>query len=61
MADALSKSKRVELDGKEDRGEKRGKEEQEVAVIMRSSIVLTEEIEMWKEAQENDPVIRDTI
>ena len=34
---------------------------QEIAVMTRSSIVASEEIEEWKTAQEEDPVVRDTI
>ena len=34
---------------------------QEIAVMNRSSIVASEEIEEWKTAQEEDPIVRDTI
>ena len=33
----------------------------EIAMMARSSIVATEEVKIWKTAQEEDPVVQDTI
>ena len=61
LADALSRSKWVELDSKETENMKEGNQAQEVAVMTRSSIVASKEIKEWKTAQEEDSVVRDTI
>ena len=61
LADALSRSKWVDLDAEEIEGIVEGTQAQEIAVMTRSSIVASEEIEEWKTAQEEDPVVRDTI
>ena len=51
----------MELDAEEIEGTVEGTQAQEIAVMTRSSIVASEEIEEWKTAQEEDPVVRDTI
>ena len=51
----------MELDAKEIEGTVEGTQAQEIAVMTRSSFVASEEIEEWKAAQEEDPVVRDTI
>ena len=56
LTGALSKSRREELTGSEIVGTE-GNSAQELAVITRSSIVLTEEIQLWNEAQTKDPAI----
>ena len=38
-----------------------GDQAEEIAVMTRSSIVATEEVKIWKIAQEEDPVVQDTI
>ena len=38
-----------------------GDQEEEVAVMTRSSIVATEEVKIWRTAQEEDPVVQDII
>ena len=50
LADALSQSKWVELDEEETENRGEGNQAQEVAVMTRSSIVASEEIEEWKTA-----------
>ena len=60
LADALSRSKRVELDAIHSMMVN-GDQADEIAVMTRSSIVATEEVKMWKIAQEEDPVVQDTI
>ena len=51
----------MELDAKEIEGTVEGTQAQEIAVMTRSSIVASKEIEQWKTAQEEDPVVQDTI
>ena len=60
LADALSRSKRVELDAIHNIMAK-GDQAEEIAVMTRSSIVATEEVNIWRIAQEEDPVVQDTI
>ena len=38
-----------------------GDPEEEIAVMTRSSIVATEEVKIWRTAQEEDPVVQDII
>ena len=38
-----------------------GDPEEELAVMTRSSIVATEEVKTWRTAQEEDPIVQDTI
>ena len=38
-----------------------GDPEEEIAVMPRSSIVATEEVKIWRTAQEEDPVVQDII
>ena len=61
LVDALSQSKRVELDAEEAEDIMESDQAQAIVVMTRSSIVSSEEIEEWKTAQEEDPVVRDTI
>ena len=56
LADALSKSRREELTRSGIAGTE-GDSAPELVVITRSSIVLTEEIQLWNEAQTKDPAI----
>ena len=60
LADALSRSKRVELDAIHSMMAS-GDPEEEIAVMTRSSIVATEEVKIWRTAQEEDPVVQDII
>ena len=61
LADALSRSKRVELDAEETEDTREDNQAQELAVMTRSSIVASEEINERKTAQGEDPVVRETI
>ena len=60
LADASLRSKRVELDAvnsemaEVDQAEK-------VSVMTRSSVVATKEVHIWGSAQEEDPLVQDTI
>ena len=47
----------MELDAKEIEDTRKSNQAQELAVMTRSSIVASEEIEKWKTAQEEDPVV----
>ena len=38
-----------------------GDQAKEIAVMTRSPIVATEEVKIWNTAQEEDPVVQDTI
>ena len=38
-----------------------GNQAEDIAVMTRSSIVATEEVKIWRTAQEEDPVVQDTI
>ena len=38
-----------------------GDQADEIAVMTRSSIVATEEVKIWRTAQEEDPVVQDII
>ena len=60
LADALSRSRREEFIGSES-SSTTGNLAPEIAVITRSSIVLTEEIQLWKEAQTKDPTTQTTM
>ena len=60
MADALSRSKRVELDAIHSMMVS-GDPNEEIAVMTRSSIVATEEVKIWRTAQEEGPVVQDII
>ena len=60
LADALLRSKTVELDAVHSMMAS-GDPEEELAVMTRSSIVATEEVKTWRTAQEEDPVVQDTI
>ena len=60
MKDALSRSKRVELDAIHSMMIE-GDQVKEIAMMTRSSIVATEEVKIWRTTQEEDPVVQDTI
>ena len=59
LEDALSRSKRVELDAVLNTED--SDQAQELSVMTRSSIVATEEVNIWRAAQEEDPVVSDTV
>ena len=60
LADALSRSKRVELDAIHSTMAE-GDQAKEIAMMPQSSIVATKEVNIWRTAQEEDPVVQDTI
>ena len=60
LEDALSRSKRVELDAIHSMMAN-GDPEEEITVMTRSSIVATEEVKIWRTAQEEDPIVQDII
>ena len=60
LADALSRSKRIEPDAIHSMIEN-GDHAEEIVVMTRRSIVAIEEVKIWKTAQEEDPVVQDTI
>ena len=60
LADALSRSRREELIGSGIVGTE-GNSALELVVITRSSIVFTEEIQLWKEVQTKDLAIQATL
>ena len=60
LADALSRSKWVELDAIHNMMIE-GDQIEEIAVMTRSSIVATKEVKIWRTAQEEDPIVQDTI
>ena len=51
----------MELDAEKEEDTMESDQAQEIIVMSRSSIVASEEIEEWKTAQEEDPVVQDTI
>ena len=51
----------MELDAEEAEDTVENDQAQEVATMTKSSVVASEEIEEWKTAQEEEPVVRDTI
>ena len=61
MANVLPQSKRVELDAELAENIVDSDQAQEIAVVIRSSIIASEEIEEWKTAQEEEPVAPGTI
>ena len=61
LTDALSKSRRQELTGSGVVVITEGNAAQKLVVNTRSPIVLTKEIQLWKEAQIEDPAIQATL
>ena len=60
LADALSRSKRVELDAIHSMVAK-GDQAEETVVMTRNSIVAIEEVNIWRTVQEEDSIVQDTI
>ena len=60
LANALSRSKRAELDA-ENSMTTGGDQAQGIAIMARSPIVALEEVNFWRIAQEKDPVVQDII
>ena len=60
LVDALSKSKRVEVDAVNN-ATTEGDQAEETSVMTRGSIVAIEEVEIWRTVQEEGPAVQDII